>query len=106
MALDQDYVTWFRNSSPYINAHRGKTFVIMIPGEAIASTHLTHIVHDLALLNSLGIRLVVVHGARRQISDALAAAGIESTFDGATRITDAQALPVDRKSTRLNSSHV
>lgn len=94
MALDQDYVTWFRNSSPYINAHRGKTFVIMIPGEAIASTHFTHIVHDLALLNSLGIRLVVVHGARRQISDALAAAGIESTFDGATRITDAQALPV------------
>ena len=94
MALEQDYVTWFRNSSPYINAHRGKTFVVMIPGEAIANPNFTHTVHDLALLNSLGIRLVLVHGARQQISAQLAQAGIESAFNGATRITDAATMEI------------
>ncbi len=94
MALEQDYVTWFRNSSPYINAHRGKTFVVMIPGEAIANPNFTHTVHDLALLNSLGIRLVLVHGARQQISAQLAQVGIESEFNGATRITDAATMEI------------
>ncbi len=32
-----NYVDWFRHSSPYINAHRGKTLVILIPGEAFES---------------------------------------------------------------------
>lgn len=94
MTLKQDYVTWFRNSSPYINAHRGKTFVVMIPGEAIAADNFTHTVHDLALLNSLGIRLVLVHGARLQISQQLELANVTSEFDGATRITDAATMDV------------
>lgn len=88
----QDYVTWFRNSSPYINAHRGRTFVVMISGEAIEDANFHHIIHDLALLNSLGIRLVLVHGARPQISARLKVRGVESQFDNHTRITDAAAL--------------
>lgn len=88
----QDYVTWFRNSSPYINAHRGRTFVVMISGEAIDEANFHHIIHDLALLNSLGIRLVLVHGARPQISARLAARGVTSRFENHTRITDASAL--------------
>lgn len=88
----QDHVTWFRNSSPYINAHRGRTFVVMISGEAVEEAGFDHIIHDLALLNSLGIRLVVVHGARPQISARLAARGIDSRFERHTRITDSAAL--------------
>src|SRR5690606_23245672 len=88
----RDYVTWFRNSSPYINAHRGRTFVVMVSGEAIEEANFHHIIHDLALLNSLGIRLVLVHGARPQISQRLAVRGIASRFEHHTRITDSQTL--------------
>lgn len=87
-----DYVTWFRNSSPYINAHRGRTFVVMISGEAIEDAGFHHTIHDLALLNSLGIRLVLVHGARPQISSRLQVRNIASRFEHHTRITDAASL--------------
>ena len=89
---NRDYVSWFRNSSPYINAHRGRTFVVMISGDAVRENGFHHIVHDLALLNSLGIRLVLVHGARPQISARLSERGIDTRFEHHTRITDAGAL--------------
>lgn len=93
MAQDHgDYVTWFRNSSPYINAHRGRTFVVMFSGEAVDAPGFHHIIHDLALLNSLGIRLVLVHGARPQISDQLDERRLQTTFEEHTRITDNRAL--------------
>ena len=65
---EQLNVRWFRHSAPYINAHRNKTFVIMFGGEAVCHDNFQHIIHDIALLNSLGIRLVLVHGARPQIN--------------------------------------
>jgi len=64
----QDYVHWFRHSAPYINAHRHKTFVLMFGGEAVLHENFQHIIHDIALLHSLGIRLILVHGARPQIN--------------------------------------
>ncbi len=59
-----ELVEGFRHSVPYINAHRGKTFVIMLGGEAIEHDNFSSIVNDIGLLHSLGIRLVVVYGAR------------------------------------------
>ena len=56
------FVKWFRNSTPYINAHRGKTFVVCFGGEAVMSADFPHLVQDLTLLASLGVRLVLVHG--------------------------------------------
>ena len=44
----QQYVHWFRNSAPYINAHRNKTFVLMFGGEALLSDNFQHIIHDIA----------------------------------------------------------
>lgn len=82
-----DYVRWFRHSSPYINAHRDKTFVIMLPGNCIEQANLSNIISDIALLNSLGIRLVVVHGARYQIDEQLAEKNIRSQFHQGLRIT-------------------
>ena len=63
-----ELVEGFRHSVPYINAHRGKTFVIMLGGEAIEHDNFSSIVNDIGLLHSLGIRLVVVYGARPLIS--------------------------------------
>lgn len=88
----KDYVKWFRNSAPYINAHRGKTFVLMISGEAIAHANFANIIHDIALLNSLGVKLVLAHGARPQIEERAGLRGAASRIENNLRITDAQTL--------------
>jgi len=87
-----DYVHWFRQSSPYINAHRDKTFVIMFEGDAIEHDNFTNVVQDIALLNSLGVHLVLVHGARPQIDAVLKTLSIQSRFHKDMRITDREAL--------------
>jgi amino-acid N-acetyltransferase len=79
------YTSWFRGSTPYISAHRGKTFVVFLGGDALMHSNLVNIVHDLALLNVLGVRLVIVHGARPQLNEAFA----DSLFHHGRRITSA-----------------
>lgn len=88
----QDYVHWFRHSAPYINAHRHKTFVLMFGGEAVQHKNFQHIIHDIALLHSLGIRLILVHGARPQINQNLSERGIETPFHQSRRITTRESL--------------
>lgn len=90
--ITPDYVKWFRHSSPYINKHRGKTFVLMLPGEALNHVNFNNIIHDIALLNSLGVRLVLIHGARPQIDARLRDAGITSQFHNNLRVTDSASL--------------
>ena len=87
-----DYVNSLRHSSPYINAHRERTFVIMLPGESIAHDNFGNIVHDLVLLHSLGVRLVLVFGSRPQIEARLTARGLQSHYHQDLRITDAATL--------------
>lgn len=86
------YVHWFRHSAPYINAHRNKTFVIMFDGEAVLHDNFQHIIHDIALLHSLGIHLILVHGARPQINQNLAASQISTPFHRQRRITTRESL--------------
>ena len=86
------YVHWFRHSAPYINAHRNKTFVIMFDGEAVLHDNFQHIIHDIALLHSLGIHLILVHGARPQINLNLATSQISTPFHRQRRITTRESL--------------
>ncbi|MGC3872809.1 amino-acid N-acetyltransferase [Halomonas sp. GXIMD04776] len=65
------FVEWFRNSSPYINTHRGRTFVILIEGDAMIDERGEQLIQDLALLHTLGVRLVLVYGIRPQVSQVL-----------------------------------
>ena len=89
MVLQQsEGIKLFRSSLPYINAHRGKTFVLMFGGEAIEDPNFANIIHDIALLASLGVRLVLVHGARPQIDERVALRAIESRFSNGVRVTD------------------
>ena len=90
------HIRWFRNTAPYINAHRGKTFVLMLGGEAAQHENFANIVHDIALLNSLGVRLVLVHGSRPQIDQRLSRAGLETAFHDNLRITDSEAPAAKR----------
>lgn len=89
---EQNYVKWFRNAAPYINAHRGKTVVIMFGGEAVTHPNFANIIHDISLLRSLGVKLVVVHGARPQIEDRIQQRGIAGNVVSNIRVTDAQTL--------------
>lgn len=93
-----ELVDGFRHSVPYINAHRGKTFVIMLGGEAIAHENFPSIINDIGLLHSLGIRLVVVYGARPQIDMALEEQKISPLYHKHTRITDSKTLEVVKQS--------
>ncbi|HGU5755948.1 TPA: amino-acid N-acetyltransferase [Escherichia coli] len=87
-----ELVEGFRHSVPYINTHRGKTFVIMLGGEAIEHENFSSIVNDIGLLHSLGIRLVVIYGARPQIDANLAAHHHEPLYHKNIRVTDAKTL--------------
>lgn len=88
------HIHWFRNAAPYINAHRGRTFVLLFGGETAVDARFADMVHDFALLQSLGVKLVLVHGARPQIDAALQQRGMTTPFARDLRITDGSALPV------------
>jgi amino-acid N-acetyltransferase len=91
---EQNHVEWFRASAPYIHQHRGSTFVILFGGEAVDHDGFAHLIHDIALLRSLGVRLVLVHGARPQIESQLKALKLKTDFVDGLRITTAEAMPV------------
>jgi amino-acid N-acetyltransferase len=86
------FVHWFRRATPYVHAHRGRTFVVAFAGEAVADARFPELIHDLALLHGLGIRLVLVHGARPQIEERLATRGAALRYVGGLRVTDDQGL--------------
>jgi amino-acid N-acetyltransferase len=88
----RQFINSFRHSAPYIHAHRDRTFVIVFGGEAVEDPQFPELVHDIALLHSLGIRLVLAHGARPQIEKKLATAGIKMEYSNGLRITDDAAL--------------
>jgi len=80
--------------------------VLMLEGDAIADDNFAHIVQDIALLNSLGVRLVIVHGARPQIDLALNVLNIKSQFHGELRITDQAALNAVRAAIGIVKSDI
>lgn len=96
-----ELVEGFRHSVPYINTHRGKTFVIMLGGEAIEHDNFSSIINDIGLLHSLGIRLVVVYGARPQIDANLAAHHHEPIYHKNTRVTDTKTLELVKQAVGL-----
>ncbi|MFC4788007.1 MULTISPECIES: amino-acid N-acetyltransferase [Giesbergeria] len=86
------FVPWFRSVAPYIHMHRGKTFVVGLAGEAIAAGKLPSIAQDLALIQSMGVKIVLVHGFRPQVNEQLHAKGHEARYSNGIRITDEVAL--------------
>jgi amino-acid N-acetyltransferase len=92
IATSAEFVAWFRSVAPYINAFRGRTFVIAFGGEVVADGKFVELTHDFNLLASLGIRLVLVHGARPQIEEHLAKNNLGDTYHQGIRLTDAQTM--------------
>jgi amino-acid N-acetyltransferase len=91
-SVPTDFVKWFRSAAPYIHAFRGRTFVIAFGGEVVADGKFLALTHDLNLLASLGVRLVLVHGARPQIESRLLELKHQTRFVRGLRVTDEVAL--------------
>jgi amino-acid N-acetyltransferase len=92
LVFPHTFVPWFRAVAPYVHAYRGKTFVVAIAGELIAAGKLNLFVQDMAILHAMGIKLVLVHGFRPQVTEQLRAKGQTSKFSHGRRITDPVAL--------------
>ena len=90
---NNSHVDWFRQSAPYIHAHRGRTFVILFGGEAVEDSGFANLIHDVALLGSLGVRIVLIHGARPQIERQLTTLKVKSKFADNMRITLNENMP-------------
>lgn len=86
------FVSLFREVAPYVNLFRGKTFVVAFGGKAISGPLARTLAYDANLLVALGVRLVLVHGARPQIEEELREKGLESLSHGRYRVTDAATL--------------
>lgn len=89
---DHDFVTALRGSAPYVHAHNGSVFVIAFGGEAAERPDFEQMIYDIALLHSLGVKLVLVHGARPQVDSELSVRDITSDYVDNLRVTDGPTL--------------
>jgi amino-acid N-acetyltransferase len=87
-----DFVHWFRSATPYIHAFGGRTFVIAFGGEVVSEQQFIALSHDLNLLASLEVRIVLVHGVRPQIEQRLTRDNLALTYHNGLRITDDAAM--------------
>ena len=69
--MQAERINWFRSAAGYIDAHKGKTFVVSLCDGAISSENLEKIVSDCILLNTLGVRLVIVFNGDQRIQNKL-----------------------------------
>ncbi len=90
----EQYVSWFRSTSPYINSNRGKTFVLALGGEVLAHENFAVLLQDIVLLHSLGVKVVLCFGAERQIKDALHKTGNTVTESNGRLILGEQAVNI------------
>lgn len=90
----QDLVNWFRQSAPYINAHRKKTIVVHISSELHHSSKLNKTLQDIALVHSLGARIVLLFGVRTSIDEACQQRKIPPYFHRGLRITTPDVIEI------------
>ncbi|QNM96999.1 amino-acid N-acetyltransferase [Chitinimonas koreensis] len=87
-----EFVFWFRQAAPYIHAFGGRTFVVAFGGDLVRDGDFVRLAHDLNILVSLGVNLVLVHGARPQINQRLTEAGLPCKFEQGVRVTERDSM--------------
>ena len=86
------FVKWFRAATPYIHQWGGATFVIAFGGEVLADGEFQQLTHDINVLVSLEVRVVLVHGTRPQIEEQMRQHGVTPRYELNRRVTDDRAL--------------
>jgi amino-acid N-acetyltransferase len=86
------FVKWFRAATPYIHRWGGATFVIAFGGEVLADGEFQQLTHDINVLVSLEVRVVLVHGTRPQIEEQMRQHGVKPRYERNRRVTDDRAL--------------
>lgn len=78
-----------REALPYIQRFKGKSFVVKLSGK-VTEDHdrLISLAEELALMHQVGIRICVVHGGGKQLSELAALMGVEQTIIEGRRVTD------------------
>jgi acetylglutamate kinase len=80
---------------PYIQRYEGKTFVIKYGGAAMIDEELKEtFAQDVTLLKKIGIRVVIVHGGGKEVTEIAGKLGIESKFINGQRYTDGAMMDV------------
>lgn len=101
------FINTLRQSSRYIEQHRGKTCVIYVPGDFLASTSSTsELTQDIGLLHNLGLKVVLVMGASSQLDQAFSKAGLDSKFHHQFRITSTEQVTVFQQTIGLLRSQL
>ena len=98
LSKSTDFVRWFRAAAPYIHEFRDRTFVVAFGGEVVADGKFVALTHDLNLLASLGVRLVLVHGMRPQVEARLRQLRHRARYVRGLRVTDDVALTCAKES--------
>jgi acetylglutamate kinase len=82
-----------REALPYIQRFKGKTFVVKFSGKVTEdSDRLMSLAEELALLHQVGIRVCVIHGGGKQLTDLAQKLGVEQTIIEGRRVTDDDTL--------------
>jgi len=86
---DQLRLDLLREALPYIQRFQGQTFVVKLSGKVTEErANLMSLAEELALLHQVGIRICVVHGGGKQLSELAKQLGIEQTIIEGRRVTD------------------
>src|SRR5919202_5641351 len=89
MVDDQLRLDLLREALPYIQRFKGQTFVVKLSGKVTEHQgNLTSLAEELALLHQVGIRICVIHGGGKQLSELANRLGIEQTIIEGRRVTD------------------
>lgn len=90
-----DTVRGLKNALAYTREYRDRVFVVKLGGEILADAAATeNVAMQLALLDSLSIRLVVVHGGGPQVSDLSRRLGLVPEIVAGRRVTPKEQLDV------------
>jgi amino-acid N-acetyltransferase len=86
------FVKWFRSATPFIHEFGERTIVIAFGGEVLTDGEMMQLAHDINVLASLEVRVVLVHGTRPQVEDQLRQHGVAGRYAEGRRVTDLDAL--------------
>ena len=91
--MDQERLNLLREALPYIQRFKGKTFVVKFSGKVTEDKeNLSSLTEELALLHQVGIRICVIHGGGKQLTELAEKLGVVQTVINGRRVTDDETL--------------